>query len=172
MLNVDDYILGNELLHKRLCVTAEILGELVMHAPRSVSIERLAHYTGHPVKELTKLCRNLWRAELLQPDPVEDSNWMLACDPGAVTLEDVFRCLIARQPRCNKRDSGLLDTDRPQRDISLLLMQATMGINQSVYNHLRQFSLDRLKISTNSMLSSVNQSPCRPRELPDAAASD
>jgi hypothetical protein len=29
----------------------------------------------------------------------------------------------------------------------LLVMQATMSINQSVFQHLRQFSLDRLKMS-------------------------
>ena len=172
MLNVDDYILGNALLHKRLCATAEILGELVMHAPRSVSVERLSHYTGHPVKELSKLCRSLWRAELLRPDSIQAGNWILACDPSAVTLEDVFRCLIARQPRCDKQDARPPDTDRPQRDVRLLVMQATMGINQSVYSHLRQFSLDRLKISTNSMLSSSSRSRRRRLDSPNAAAPD
>ncbi len=157
MLNVDDYIFGNELLHKRLCVTAEILGELVLHAPRSLNIERMARYTGHSEKELTKLCRSLGRAGLLQRDPTVDSEWRLACDPSEVTLEDVFRSLIARQPRCNKQTAASLESGCPQSEVNLLMMQATMGINQSVYTYLRQFSLDRIKVSTNSMLSPNNR---------------
>ena len=35
----------------------------------------------------------------------------------------------------------------------MLVMQATMGINQSIFQHLRQFSLDRLKISAAGMFS-------------------
>lgn len=38
-----------------------------------------------------------------------------------------------------------------QQQLDLLLMQATMSINQSMFQHLRQFSLDRLHNCTGGM---------------------
>lgn len=143
MITVDDYILGNGVLHDRFCITTEILVALVSSAPRPLSMAQLQSYTGRPARELAKLCGALWRAMLTQPDTNARGSWVLACAPSTVTLEDVFRCVIADQPQIVKPEPA----DRRHHDIDLLVMQATMAINQSVFKHLRQFSLDRLKIS-------------------------
>lgn len=148
MITVDDYILGNGALHDRFRVTTEILGALVSSAPRPLSMAQLQTCTGRPTRELAKLCGALWRAMLTQPDTNERGSWMLACAPSTVTLADVFRCVIADRPKAVKDAVAKLDdADRRHRDIDLLVMQATMAINQSVFKHLRQFSLDRLKVS-------------------------
>ncbi len=148
MITADDYILGNGALHDRFRVTTEILGALVSCAPRSLSIAQLQSYTGRPTKELAKLCSALWRSMLTQPDTKMRGNWMLACAPNTVTLEDVFRCVIANQPQPAKPTIvSSVEQDQRHHDIDLLVMQATMTINQSVFKHLRQFSLDRLKVS-------------------------
>lgn len=148
MITVDDYILGNGVLHDRFRVTTEILSALVSSAPRSLSMAQLQSYTGRPSKELAKLCGALWRSMLTQPDEKVRGSWMLACAPSTVTLEDVFRCVIANQPPVAKPTIvKSADADQRHHDIDLLVMQATMAINQSVFRHLRQFSLDRLKVS-------------------------
>jgi len=148
VITVDDYILGNGVLHDRFRVTTEILSALVSSAPRSVSMAQLQSYTGRPTKELTKLCSALWRSTLTQPDANVRGSWMLACAPSTVTLEDVFRCVIANQPAVAKPTIvKSAEADQRHHDIDLLVMQATMAINQSVFRHLRQFSLDRLKVS-------------------------
>ncbi|HCN88098.1 MAG TPA: hypothetical protein DIT28_02840 [Oxalobacteraceae bacterium] len=150
MVTVDDYILGNGALHDRFRITTEILGALVSSAPRPVSIAQLESYTGRPAKELVKLCGALWRAMLMRPEAKSRNLWALNCEPSSVTLEDVFRCVIATQPSRAKTVEApppIVNTDRNHHDVDLLVMQATMAINQSVFKHLRQFSLDRLKIS-------------------------
>jgi hypothetical protein len=47
--------------------------------------------------------------------------------------------------------------DRAPNDVDLLVMQAMIAINQSVFKHLRQFSLDRLKISAAGMFPSTRR---------------
>lgn len=150
MFTVDDYILGNGALHDRFRITTEILGALVSSAPRPVSIAQLESYTGRPAKELVKLCGSLWRAMLMRPEPKSRHLWTLSCEPSSVTLEDVFRCVIAPPPGRAKTVEAPppVNADRNHHDVDLLVMQATMAINQSVFKHLRQFSLDRLKISS------------------------
>lgn len=148
MVTVDDYILGNGALHERFRVTTEILGALVSNAPRPVSIAQLESYTGRPAKELAKLCAGLWRAMLLRPAGKLRNVWTLSCEPSSVTLEDVFRCVVAAEPgRSKAAVERPVEPDRTRHDVDLLVMQATMAINQSVFQHLRRFSLDRLKIS-------------------------
>lgn len=145
MINVDNYILGNELLHVKLRIAAEILAEFVMVAPRPLSVARLERYTGHPEKQLIKLCRALERAGLIQSDAKAPTEWALACEPSKVTLEDVFRVITAKPHISHRPGPACANADSMQGNVGLLLMQATMGIKQSVFAHLRQFPLDRLK---------------------------
>lgn len=150
----EDFILGDSTLHLKLCAITEILGKFVAHAPRQLSIWHLAESTGRSERDLEKLCAALARAALLQSHPQIAGSWSLACAPDKVTLEDVFRCVMAEQPADGSSPSPTavqLPNHRPQRlqhDADLLVMQAAMAINQSVFQHLRQFSLDRLKISS------------------------
>ncbi len=148
---VTDYILGGSILHDRLCAMAEILSRLVSSAPRSIGIAQLEEATGRPAKELTKLCTSLWRAGLLVPDPGVGNRWSLACEPSAVTLEDVFRCVVAEQQERSKPAAKSSSPERAYSDVDLLVTQAMLAVNQSVFRHLRQFSLDRLKVSSTGM---------------------
>lgn len=150
----EDFILGDGVLHQRLCAITEILGKFVACAPRQLSICQLAESTGRSEHDLDKLCSGLARAALLQSSPQLAGSWTLACAPDQVTLEDVFRCVMAEQ--LVSGNSAALPSvpisghvaQRLQHDADLLVMQAAMAINQSVFRHLRQFSLDRLKMSS------------------------
>jgi DNA-binding IscR family transcriptional regulator len=128
VITADDYILGNGALHERFRLTTEILGALVSCAPRSLTMAQLQSYTGRPAKELAKLCGALWRAMLTKPDKDVRGSWTLACTPSAVTLEDVFRCVIADQPHNAKQAAALAanpakaeEMDKRQYDIDLLV---------------------------------------------------
>lgn len=151
-MNVNNYILGNAAVHERFRTMTDILGKLVCCAPHSVSITQLEQHTGRPAVELLKLCRSLWRASLLLPHDTMPASWQLACAPNAVTLEDVFRCVLAEPAARSKPDSKPDEDDRAHQQLDLLLMQATMSINQSIATHLRQFSLDRLHNCSSDVL--------------------
>ncbi|HJV87181.1 MAG TPA: hypothetical protein VJ698_17075 [Noviherbaspirillum sp.] len=166
MVTVEDCILGNGALHDRFFATTEILARLVSSSPRTVSMEQLEDATGRPARELARLCNNLVRANLLQHDPAAPDKWMLTCHPGMVTLEDVFRCVLAGQPARSKSAVRSSTHERSSSDVDLLVMQAMIAINQSVFKHLRQFSLDRLKISATGMF------PPRRNPLRDACPDD
>ena len=146
MVNVEDCILGNGVLHDRFFATTEILAKLVSRAPRPVSFVQLEEATGRSGKELARHCSALMRAGLLKQDQQDPEKWSLTCDPSMVTLEDVFRCVLAEQGR-SKTAAKSTTPERTPNDVDLLVMQAMITINQSVFKHLRQFSLDRLKIS-------------------------
>lgn len=148
---VTEYILGGRTLHERLCAMAEVLGKIVSSAPRSVGITQLEEASGRSSKELIKLCASLERAQLLLPDPQAANRWMLACEPSAVTLEDVFRCIVSEQQERSKGIEQLSSPTRAYSDVDLLVTQAMLAVNQSVFKNLRQFSLDRLKVSASGM---------------------
>ena len=166
MVTVEDCILGNSALHDRFFATTEILARLVSSAPRAVSLAQLEDLTGRSAKELTKLCTALSRAGLLRVDADAQDKWALTCDPSFVTLEDVFRCALAEQQGRSKTAAKAGAQDRAPNDVDLLVMQAMIAINQSVFKHLRQFSLDRLKISAAGMF------PAPRRPLGDACLDD
>jgi DNA-binding IscR family transcriptional regulator len=147
MMTIDEYILGDAVLHERFRITTEILGVLVSNAPHPVGIAQLESSIGQPARKLAKLCAGLSQAMLLQPAPNKRGRWMLACDPGSLTLEDVFRCVIAQPERSAPAAETPSPSSHARHDVDLLVMQATMAINQSLFRHLRQFSLDRLKAS-------------------------
>ncbi|OWW20055.1 Rrf2 family transcriptional regulator [Noviherbaspirillum denitrificans] len=151
MVTVEDCILGNSALHDRFFATTEILARLVSSAPRAVGMAQLEEATGRSEKELLKLCTALSRAGLLREDA--PGKWALTCDASLVTLEDVYRCAMSEQQTRSRKPAA----DRAPNDVDLLVMQAMIAINQSVFKHLRQFSLDRLKVSAAGMFPSTRR---------------
>lgn len=155
MSAVDQFIIGDDASYARLCLITDVLGKFVSCASRAVGMAQLRRHTGRAPQELHRLCAMLCGAQLLRPDPAQRGSWRLACEASQVTLEDVFRCVLAERTARAKPKAALQSADEPnatsRREIALLMMQATMGINQSVYRHLRQFSLDRLKVTAASV---------------------
>ncbi|WP_292932758.1 Rrf2 family transcriptional regulator [Noviherbaspirillum sp.] len=158
MTDIDHYFLGDADLHQRLAVGTGILAELVRCAPRAVGISALENATGYPAQVLEKNCRHLCRAGLLQPD--DSDRWLLAGAPSEITLEDVFRAVLTDSPTCDKKNSSQTKISAGTNDVELLLMQATVGIHQHIFNYLRRFSLDRVKISGAGMFPQTTQRAC------------
>lgn len=153
MSPVDQYLLGNAALYARLSLVTEVLGKFVSASPRAVGIAQLERQTARSTRELQRVCAMLCREGLLRPEPKHAQHWVLACEASLVTLEDVFRCVMAEKTARERPRVEEEHADTPRREVDLLLMQATMGIQQSVFHHLRQFSLDRLKVGAAGMLS-------------------
>lgn len=161
-MDTDHYLLGDALLHNRLSITAGILGELVLRAPRSVSIAGLEEAIGYPARELERICQHMWRNGLLQPDPDITGNWMLAGSPSDITLEHVFRSVLSAGSVQRKLSMPFLLAP----DVDLLLMQATVDVNQNVFNHLRRFTLDRLRVRATGNFPAARQKLSRFEEPP------
>ena len=153
MSAIGQAILGSGVLYDRLCLITEVLGRFVSSAPRAVDIAQLEKHTGRPAKELLRLCAMLCREELLRPHPELPRCWLLAREASQVTLEDAFRCAMNEQAARARptRARAAPAESAPCREVDMLVMQATMDINQSIFQHLRQFSLDRLKVSAADM---------------------
>ncbi|WP_292933107.1 hypothetical protein [Noviherbaspirillum sp.] len=149
---VDEYLLGSSTLYARLCLVTDVLGEFVSSAPREVGLAQLEKHTGRSARELQKVCAMLCREGLLLLCPTQAPHWKLACEASDVTLEDAFRCVAAEKAARERHKAAPDAADMPHREVDLLVMQATMGIQQSVLQHLRQFSLDRLKVGASAML--------------------
>lgn len=170
----DEYLLGDSALYGRLCLVTELLGHFVAGAPRAVSLEQLEKLSGRPGRELIRLCNIFCREQVLQPQPGQPQSWTLACETSQLTLEDAFRCAMSEQAsrtRSAKQKSVCEQQDAVRPEIGMLVMQATMGINQSVFQHLRQFSLDRLKVTAAGMFSSRRSSDEPLRAWPPARLS-
>lgn len=174
----DDYLLGDSALYGRLRLVTELLGHFVAGAPRAVSLAQLQQATGRPARELVRLCNILCREQVLQPQGGQPQAWTLACETSHLTLEDAFRCAMseqasrtrsARQKTAKAAAAEQRDAVRPE--IDMLVMQATMGINQSVFQHLRQFSLDRLKVTAAGMFAARRTSDDGLRAWPPARLS-
>jgi DNA-binding IscR family transcriptional regulator len=160
-----NFMLGDGALHQRLCAITEILGKFVGCAPRQLSIRNLVESTGRCENDLENLCAELTRAALLQSNLQLPGSWSLACAPDKVTLEDVFRCVMTEQPVQGQPSAADFvqlagrQSQRVQYDVDLLVTQAAMAINQSVFQHLRQFSLDRLKFSSAAVYNQSKPAP-------------
>lgn len=141
------HILGSDALYERLCLATEVLGKLVSCAPKAVGIDALIAATRGTPREVHKLCRALCEDGLLVRMPGRRIGWRLACDPSTVTLEDAFRCLMAQQPSRPRSEPAAREEEESgvESEVDVLVMQATMTINQSVLQLLRRFSLDRLR---------------------------
>lgn len=142
MVPADNFILGNGVLHDRFRLATQILAAAAFHAPYAMTQADFEHQTGRGKKDVSKICGLLERAGLLNAEG--DARWTLAYPPNTITLEDVFRCVLDGQSSRSKA-VRVGSAECKSHDVELLMMQATMEINQSVYRLLRRFSLDRLK---------------------------
>jgi len=146
---VDDFLFGNGALHERFRLTTQVLAMLVAGAPRSLALAQLQKSLQRSGREIVRICEGLADAGLVRPDPEQRNCWMLACQPSDVTLEDVFRMVMAGQSeRPALPDPSTEPSERLLLDADLLVVQATMAVNQAIARQLRQFSLDRLRSSS------------------------
>jgi len=147
----DDFLFADFLMDQKFRITTEILEMFVSSPSQNLSTALIAEQTGCSTREVTQICKKLHLTGLVQPASNSSKAWKLAGDPGSITLEDVYRGMIA-QPKSLPEEANP-EVER-SRSVDLLIMQATMEVNQSIFKHLRQFSLGRPK---NSHLASARR---------------
>ncbi|MBV8633664.1 MAG: Rrf2 family transcriptional regulator [Burkholderiaceae bacterium] len=128
-------------MDQKFRVTTEILEQFVSNPSQEMSAARLAEHTGRTVREVNQVCKKLLLIGLVEPVKPAARGWKLVCDPNTITLEDVYRGVIAEAESVPA--PGVDRSMDPARSVDLLIMQATMEVNQSIFRHLRQFSLGR-----------------------------
>lgn len=150
---MQEFILGDLLLHTRFSMAIELLARLVLASPRTLTAAQLAEASGHSPRNVRALLVSLREAGLVFVDPKLKDAWSCPCAPGSFTLADVFLCVSsARSEPSTARKRGEADgassstsPSATQAGVELLLMQATMAVNQLVLQHLQSFDLSRLK---------------------------
>ncbi|MGH8807911.1 MAG: Rrf2 family transcriptional regulator [Noviherbaspirillum sp.] len=156
---IPEFLLGDQLLHARFSLAIELLLRIVIANPRPVTTSVLAAAVAQPPRTVRALLANLHQSGLLCQDEKNKDAWSCAAALSTITLADVFRSVAGAMhesaSRKKKDDATLDDESRSaaQQSVDLLLMQATMAINQVVLQHLQTFDLGRLKALASSSAS-------------------
>lgn len=153
---IPEFIFGDQLLHLRFAMAIELIANVVLAYPRNITTARLAEVLGQPARTLAPILRGLHRAGLVEQ--ADTDAWYCDTALSRITLADVF-CSVAEAPAAAQKRKAEPDGDSrsgAQQSVDLLLMQATMAINQVVFQRLQGFDLERLRaLSGSGALESV-----------------
>lgn len=161
---IHEFMFGDRQLHARFSMAIELLARLVIANPRPLTTTALSEAMGEPPRTVRSVLANLHRSGLLCQDGKIRDAWTCSAGLGSITLADVFRSVAGATPAQARRKKAAPDTaEEPrtasQQGVELLLMQATMAINQVVLQHLQAFDLGRLKaVGSSSALQQFNPS--------------
>jgi DNA-binding IscR family transcriptional regulator len=153
---VPEFIFGDQLLHARFSLAIELLARIVIANPRQVTTAVLAEALEQSPRTVRVLLSGLHQSGLLSQDQKSKDAWSCGTALSTITLADVFRSVAGAMQesagRKKKIDAAHPDAVRStaQQSVDLLLMQATMAINQVVLQHLQTFDLGRLKALASS----------------------
>jgi DNA-binding IscR family transcriptional regulator len=140
---VSGFFLGNAFLHGQLLTVLRILERLKRNRKEGLTALQLAHSIGLPVNPVRSLMRQLAKEGLLIRQPRMVDVWVLTRAIDSMTLGDVYNCL-ARGAVAGAGKVAGYEQNSDNMAADLLLMQATMTINQSVAQQLRLFDLRRI----------------------------
>lgn len=147
----DAFIFGDQLLHVRFFTAIELLAQIMKAAPGAMTSAKLAENIGQPQRWVRTLLRSLVEYGLIAQDEKSRDAWRCPGRLSAVTLADIFRCMSAVATESDVLRKAICGTalappsgSTTRQSVDLLLMQATMTVNQVVLQQLQQFDLGRL----------------------------
>ncbi|HVL75693.1 MAG TPA: hypothetical protein VM406_06730 [Noviherbaspirillum sp.] len=146
---IPPFIFGDPQLHARFSTAITLMTQIMRAAPAGVPTAQLAATLGQSARALAPVLRALCAASLIErADDVRASGeaWLSRRNPRGITLADLF-CSVANMPGNTNRSPAGVDDDghcAARQAVELLLMQATMSINQVVLQRLQAFDLERL----------------------------
>lgn len=147
---IHEFIFGDRQLHARFSLAIELLARIVTTKSQSVTTVALAEAVGQSPRTVRGVLAGLCQSGLLCRDERGKNAWFCASALDGITLADIF-CSVAGAAPENMRKkaceaaAACESRSASQQNIELLLMQATMAINQTVLQHLEAFDLGRLK---------------------------
>lgn len=153
MAQHEEYILGNATLHLQLSTALAVMTQLICNASRPPTAQQLSESMDVSLRYLRKLLRTLSAGGLLKPHEKNADTWVCTQAPHAISLADIYYCLMAEKEEGNTGPFvAAAQADASTSSAELLMMQATMAINQIVLQHLQRFDLGRLKVAESAML--------------------
>lgn len=151
MVKHNEYILGNASLHMQLETALAVMTQLICNASRPPTAQQLSEEMDVSLRYLRKLLRALVAGGLLKSHEKNSDTWVCARASHAISLADVYYCLRA-QSKESASPFVAAHGGPATTSAELLLMQATMSINQLVLQQLQQFDLGRLKVAESAMM--------------------
>jgi DNA-binding IscR family transcriptional regulator len=139
-------IFGDPALHARFSIAIDLMARLVMAGPEPLTGAMLAAGMGQPARVVRAVLSSLRAGGLVYAHPSARDVWACAPHVESLTLADVFRSIADAGTPAAPPEADADDARRASRlGVNLLLMQATMAINQVVQQHLQTFDLGRLR---------------------------
>jgi DNA-binding IscR family transcriptional regulator len=152
MVPQEEFILGNATLHLQLSTALALMTHLICNASHPPTAQQLSETLDVSLRYLRKLLRTLSAAGLLKPHEKNPDTWMCARPPHTISLADIYHCLVMDKEEGKGPFNAAAQSDASTSTAELLMMQATMAINQIVFQHLQRFDLGRLKVAESAML--------------------
>ena len=152
MIQHEEFILGNATLHAQLSTALSVMTQLVCNASRPPTAQQLSETMDVSLRFLRKLLRSLSAGGLLAPHEKNPDTWTCTRPPHCISLADIYHCLVKEKEEDRPPFIAPSQTDASTTSAELLMMQATMAINQVVLQHLQRFDLGRLKAAESAML--------------------
>ncbi|WP_170942175.1 Rrf2 family transcriptional regulator [Noviherbaspirillum denitrificans] len=152
MVQHEDFILGNASLHAQLSSALAVMAQLICNTSRPPTAQQLSESLNVSLRYLRKLMRTLSAGGLLAPHATHSDTWVCMHPPHSVSLADVYHCLLAEKEEGAAPFIPATQTDTATSASDLLMMQATMSINQTVMQNLQRFDLGRLKVAESAQM--------------------
>jgi DNA-binding IscR family transcriptional regulator len=162
-------IFSDPSLNMRFYTAIELLAQIVMVMPRTVTIAAMAQATGRTPRLLRSILVTLGKDGLVARDLKEKDAWHCRTCNGVITLADIYRCFCQAEERAVAKaalkaaslaaslaEAQDDDTEMSaetagrvrsssQNSVDLLMMQVKMTVNRAVLQQLEQFDLGRLR---------------------------
>jgi DNA-binding IscR family transcriptional regulator len=148
----EEFIFGNASLHFQLSSALAVMTQIICNASLLPSAQQLSESMEMSARYLRKLLRTLSAGGLLEPHDTRHDTWVCPRAPHTISLADIYHCLMNEKEQQVSPFIAATQADATTSSADLLMMQATMAINQIVLQHLQRFDLGRLKIAESAML--------------------
>lgn len=152
MVRNEEFILGNATLHLQLSTALAVMTQLICNASHPPTAQQLSETLDVSLRYLRKLLRTLSDGGLLKPHEKNADTWTCTRAPHAISLADIYYCLVSEKEEGKAPFIAAAQADASTSSAELLMMQATMAINQIVLQHLQRFDLGRLKVAESAMM--------------------
>ncbi|QJQ07094.1 hypothetical protein EJG51_016050 [Undibacterium piscinae] len=178
-------IFSDPSLNMRFYTAIELLAQIVMVMPRTVTLNSMVQATGKTPRLVRSILATLGKDGLVARDLKEKDAWHCRSCNGVITLADIYRCFCQAEEHAAAKaalkasnlaaslaevqdDDAEMSADAvgrvrssSQNSVDLLMMQVKMTVNRAVLQQLEQFDLGRLRGLTSA--SSFRTHNARPR---------
>ena len=144
----EQFMFGNASLHIQLSTALAVMTQLIVNASQPRTAQELSESLDLSVRYLRKLLRTLAAGDLVEAHDTLVDTWICTRPAHTISLADIYRCVISSK----EGSPSPFAAAPPMSSSDLLMMQATMSVNQTVLQNLQQFDLGRLKVAESAML--------------------